>query len=311
MKSRRPIAAGLFAIAVILACLMCVCRIAILVFVKGDNAQGEGVVEQFLRDHALFLLVVLCAGIFGAGIAMQDIIIGLRLYWAERQYDLKKLVKRADKVISGRLTLSETQLCGLATDLGSQINRAAEDHTLAPDMIAAYRRRVVTLFDMIEAGFVSKQKEPEIPPMGEAKAIGQTGELPIQPNDTDVPPGVVARVGSGSGRRKEVTSASSAERRRKAAQKLEDVLRCLLALPPIMAGILVLGYQVLLWLKEGHWHPYPLGWLVFQLLPVEFWNEFCGSWVGLQKIVFGILEGVPLSVALVVVGALILASDSS
>lgn len=77
------------------------------------------------------------------------------------------------------------------------------------------------------------------------------------------------------------------------------------------AGVLVLGYQVVLWLREGQWQPCPLGALVLRILPVDFWNELCGSWVGLRKIVFAVLEGVPLSLALVIAGGLALAADTS
>lgn len=169
MNSRKSIAVALLTGAIILATTMYLCWATISVFVKGESTQDEGVVGQFMREHDEHLwplishpgfraIAVLCVGLIGGGIALQHVAVGLQARWNERKYDLKRLVAKADGVISGRVTLSESQLCELVADLGGEINAAAKSRTLDQDAIAAYRHRVRALFDMIEAAMTNRRK---------------------------------------------------------------------------------------------------------------------------------------------------------
>lgn len=69
-----------------------------------------------------------------------------------------------------------------------------------------------------------------------------------------------------------------------------------------LAGVVVLGWQAKWWLNEGYWHAVPISAAVYRVLPESFWLQLCGPRVGMQKIVFGILGGVPLGLALLLFG---------
>jgi hypothetical protein len=170
MNSRKSVAVAILAYAITLASIMYLSWVEINVFVKGDEStQGEGEVGRFLREHdeglsglighpAIRAIGVLCVGFLVGGIVLQKITVGLQTRWAERKYDLKRLVAKADKVVSGGVTLSRSELCELVADLGGEINAAAEGGTLDQDTIAAYRHRVRALFDIIEAGRTTGRK---------------------------------------------------------------------------------------------------------------------------------------------------------
>ncbi len=71
----------------------------------------------------------------------------------------------------------------------------------------------------------------------------------------------------------------------------------------LLAGFGILFYQVIFYLMVGHWPGFPLLTLA-QFAPEELvsWLDKPDSWIGLQKIVLGTLEFVPLSGFLVIVG---------
>lgn len=73
----------------------------------------------------------------------------------------------------------------------------------------------------------------------------------------------------------------------------------------ILAGIGIFGFQIFIYLKSGQWIELPL--LMVAFWPSEFvsWLYNPNSWIGLQKIIYGALELIPLSLFLVLVGAAI------
>jgi len=73
-------------------------------------------------------------------------------------------------------------------------------------------------------------------------------------------------------------------------------------------GLVLFGYQVLIYLRSGYWPSYPLL-FVFALMPDTIfadWLRNPTSWPGLHKIVYTILEMIPISLALTVVGLVVL-----
>lgn len=89
---------------------------------------------------------------------------------------------------------------------------------------------------------------------------------------------------------------------RKIGHVIHLAFAVLVGVVPVLAGVAVFGWQVKCWLREGCWHAMPIGAAVYRVLPQSFWVEICGSWVGLQKVILGILDGIPLSWALAVLG---------
>lgn len=71
------------------------------------------------------------------------------------------------------------------------------------------------------------------------------------------------------------------------------------------SGFGLLGYQVFFWLKDGVWTEFPLL-VVFNALfentALGSWISHPESWYGLQTVTLWILENVPLSLALIVLG---------
>ncbi len=63
----------------------------------------------------------------------------------------------------------------------------------------------------------------------------------------------------------------------------------------VIGGLIVLGYQVYVWLYTGEWMPLPIS-LFFGDPP--YWNE---GWIGIHKIIVWLLK-TPLSLAVFVVG---------
>ncbi len=85
----------------------------------------------------------------------------------------------------------------------------------------------------------------------------------------------------------------------KAWQRIVNVLGVLL----ILAGFLIIGFQIFLYLKNGEWIKLPLLYLV-AFGPDNFvsWLDNPTSWLGLHKIVYGILDFIPVSLFSMLVG---------
>ena len=85
----------------------------------------------------------------------------------------------------------------------------------------------------------------------------------------------------------------------KAWQKIVNVLGVLL----ILAGLVIVGFQVFLYFKNGQWIELPLLYLA-AFGPDEFvtWLNNPTSWVGLHKIIYVLLSFIPLSMCSVLVG---------
>jgi hypothetical protein len=71
----------------------------------------------------------------------------------------------------------------------------------------------------------------------------------------------------------------------------------------LLAGVGLVGYQVVLWMQDGVWSEFPIA-IVFNFLfegtvPAQ-WLTNPESWVGLQKVVEWLLANVPLSAALII-----------
>ncbi len=69
------------------------------------------------------------------------------------------------------------------------------------------------------------------------------------------------------------------------------------------AAALLLGYQALLWLKEGQWTPIPIS-SVLGKLNIDYYSLIDIPWAGAQKIVVWLLD-LPLSLGIVVFGGLL------
>lgn len=75
-----------------------------------------------------------------------------------------------------------------------------------------------------------------------------------------------------------------------------------------LSGFCLLGYQAFLWLRDGNWTEFPLlaGFsYLFQDTPIQAWLNDPASWYGLHQIATWALENIPLSLALIMDGALI------
>jgi hypothetical protein len=83
-------------------------------------------------------------------------------------------------------------------------------------------------------------------------------------------------------------------------QKLLNILGVTL----LYSGAIIIGVQVFAYLLYGQWEELPLFYLFALLGPDRFisWLDSPGSWIGLHKIVSGILEFMPLSLFLMLVG---------
>lgn len=75
-----------------------------------------------------------------------------------------------------------------------------------------------------------------------------------------------------------------------------------------LSGFGLVGYQVVLWLKDGVWSEYPLFMVfnfIFENTALHSWVQQPESWYGLQKVVVWTLENIPLSLSLIVPGMLV------
>jgi len=82
-------------------------------------------------------------------------------------------------------------------------------------------------------------------------------------------------------------------------QKIANVLGILL----IIAGFIVIGFQVIAYLLYGDWIELPLLFLA-SFGPDSFvgWIANPTSWIGLHKIIFWVLDFTPISVLLILIG---------
>lgn len=74
-----------------------------------------------------------------------------------------------------------------------------------------------------------------------------------------------------------------------------------------LMGFALIGYQVLLWLKNGIWTEFPIMVIfdyVFQGTALHNWLQNPGSWFGLHQVFEWMLENIPLSLTLIVDGAM-------
>jgi hypothetical protein len=87
---------------------------------------------------------------------------------------------------------------------------------------------------------------------------------------------------------------------RRAWQKLLN----LLGLTLLYSGAITIGLQFLAYLMYGEWEELPLFYLFALLGPDRFmaWLDNPDSWIGLHKIVFGVLKFMPLSLFLMLLG---------
>ena len=72
----------------------------------------------------------------------------------------------------------------------------------------------------------------------------------------------------------------------------------------VLAGFLIVGWQIFVYLKHGEWVELPL--LVLAALGPEkfaFWLANPSSWLGLHKLIYGLLKFFPVSLFAVLVGA--------
>ena len=78
----------------------------------------------------------------------------------------------------------------------------------------------------------------------------------------------------------------------------------------VFAGFFILAFQIYYYLKNGNWIRIPL-FVVLEKLPGEnqafSWLKNPQSWYGLHKIIFGLLDFIPLSLFLIVAGSSITA----
>jgi hypothetical protein len=72
----------------------------------------------------------------------------------------------------------------------------------------------------------------------------------------------------------------------------------------LYSGAIIIGLQLFVYLLYGTWEELPLFYLFALLGPDKFmsWLDNPRSWLGLHKIVFGILKFMPLSLFLMFVG---------
>jgi len=72
----------------------------------------------------------------------------------------------------------------------------------------------------------------------------------------------------------------------------------------LYSGAIIIGLQVFVYLLYGKWEELPLFYLPALLGPDKFmsWLDNPRSWLGLHKIVFGLLKYMPLSLFLMLVG---------
>lgn len=74
-----------------------------------------------------------------------------------------------------------------------------------------------------------------------------------------------------------------------------------------LLGFALIGYQILIWLKNGVWTEFPIMVIfdyVFQGTALHDWLQNPGSWFGLHQVIEWLLENTPLALALIVDGAL-------
>ena len=85
----------------------------------------------------------------------------------------------------------------------------------------------------------------------------------------------------------------------RAWQKIVNIFGVLL----ILAGLVIVGFQVFLYFKDGQWTELPLLDLaVFGPEKFVLWLNNPTSWIGLHKIIYGLLNLIPLSMCSVLVG---------
>ena len=78
-----------------------------------------------------------------------------------------------------------------------------------------------------------------------------------------------------------------------------------------LAGIGVIGFQVYYFLWNGTWVPASM----LELLPIfpaklAAWIRSPDSWFGMQKIVYGLLDAMPLSLFALIVGGMMMSFDA-
>lgn len=71
----------------------------------------------------------------------------------------------------------------------------------------------------------------------------------------------------------------------------------------MLSGLGVIGFQIYMFLYDGDWVPLSSKW-IFVFAPDEFkgWLQKPMEWVGLQRVVVGVLDRVPLSLTLLSLG---------
>jgi hypothetical protein len=72
----------------------------------------------------------------------------------------------------------------------------------------------------------------------------------------------------------------------------------------ILVGVALVGFQIVVYLKDGHWERMPLFYLAALLGPDQFksWLRHPTSWLGLHTVVDGFLKIMPLTLFLILVG---------
>jgi hypothetical protein len=155
MRPGTSMALAVCGVIVVVAIALCLCWESVNALLggkRGPYEDGRWALWSLIHHPAMWDLAGLIAGLCVAALILQRVAAGLQARWGRRKHDLQTLVEKADRVISGRLSLNERQLTDLAVELSGKVSRAAEQQSLDTDTIAAYRRRAKSLFDIIEAG---------------------------------------------------------------------------------------------------------------------------------------------------------------
>lgn len=79
----------------------------------------------------------------------------------------------------------------------------------------------------------------------------------------------------------------------------------------ILGSIIALGYEILLWLKNGFWPDMDLIWLFLKIAPEnspqQIWLFYPDTWIGLHKI----FEYADISISLFLIGMIIFLMGTS
>lgn len=78
-----------------------------------------------------------------------------------------------------------------------------------------------------------------------------------------------------------------------------------------LAGLGIVGFQILFFLRNGTWIPASM----LELIPVlpdklAAWIRFPNSWLGAHKIIYSLLDATPVSLVALIVGGMMMSFDA-